>query len=81
MLTKRVSELAPGWNGIGITPIGTMLEGIMMGMQATGEFGDEIDMATQIMRGVVADMKRLGIGSIIQASYCDDSGYTSTFRW
>ena len=81
MLTKRVSELAPGWSGIGITPIGTMLEGIMMSMQATGEFGDEIDMATQIMRGVTADMKRLGIGSIIQASYCDDSGITTTFRW
>jgi hypothetical protein len=81
ILTKRVSGLAPGWNGIGITPIGTILEGLVMGMQATGEFGNEIDMATQITRGVVADMKRLGIGSIISAAYCDDSGYTNTFRW
>lgn len=80
VLAKRATELAPGWNGIGITPIGAVLEGAMAGMQASGRFGD-MDMATQMMRGVVSDMNRLGIGSVLQASYCDDQGFTARFRW
>jgi hypothetical protein len=81
ILTKHASELAPGWNSFAITPIGTMLEGVMLGIQASGAVGEEMDMVTQVVRGVIGDMKRLGIGSIVQTSYCDDNGFTSRFRW
>ena len=81
ILAKRAGTLAPGWNGIAITPIGAIIEGAMMGLQASGQFGEEMDMVTQVVRGVVADMKRLGIGSIVQASYCDDNGFTASLRW
>jgi hypothetical protein len=81
MLSKRASALAPGWNSASITPIDALLEGALSGMQATGEFGDDFDGAAQLMHAVIDDMKRLGIGSIVQAGYCDDNGYTVTFRW
>tara|TARA_R110002072_G_scaffold109160_1_gene236279 strand:- start:44149 stop:45864 length:1716 start_codon:yes stop_codon:yes gene_type:complete len=81
ILAKRAGTLAPGWNGIAITPIGAIIEGAMMGLQASGQFGEEMDMVTQVVRGVVADMKRLGIGSMVQASYCDDNGFTASLRW
>lgn len=81
VLVKRAGGLAPGWNSIGIAPIGTMLEGALAAMQASGQGGDQMDMVTQVVRGVVADMKRLGIGSMISASYCDDNGFTTSIRW
>ncbi|MFT4843453.1 MAG: hypothetical protein ACI8UD_002493 [Planctomycetota bacterium] len=81
VLTKRAGSFAPGWNSIGISPIGAMLEGAMAAIKASGQIDGEMEMAMGIVRGVVADMKRLGIGSMIQASYCDDNGFTSTFRW
>jgi hypothetical protein len=81
ILTKSAGALRPGWNSIGITPIGTMFEGVLMGLQASGQFGQEMDMVGGIVRGVIGDMKRLGIGSMVQASYCDENGFSSTFRW
>ena len=81
IVQKHGNEFPPGWNGIALTPLGTMLEGIISGLQATGEFGDSMDMAAQVIKGVVNDMDRLGIASILQASYCDDTGIKQQFRW
>lgn len=81
ILAKRGAALAPGWNSIGVSPIGAMLQGALMGLQATRQLDDQMEMITAIVGGVVADMKRLGIDSMVQASYCDDSGFTTSFRW
>jgi len=81
ILKKRGANLAPGWNSVGVSPIGAILESAMLGLQATRQFGPEMDQVAQVVRGVVADMNRLGVGSIVQASYCDDNGFVSSFRW
>lgn len=81
IVAKHANKFPAGWSGIGFTPIGAMLEGVIGGMQATGQFGSEMDMAAQVVKGVVGDMDRLGISSILQVSYCDDSGITQHFRW
>lgn len=79
-LAAKAAGLKPGWNSIGITPVGSMIQGVMMGLEASGEFG-EMEMVKQIVNGVLGDMKRLGINSMVQASYCDETGFTSSFRW
>ena len=81
IIAKRGAEFAPGWNSIGLTPIGAMLEGAITGLQASGQFGEEMDTISQVVRGVVADMKRIGVSSMLQSSYCDDNGLTTSFRW
>lgn len=81
IVVKHGNSLPAGWSSIAFTPIGAILEGAISGMQATGQFGEEMDMAAQVVKGVVADMGRLGIGSILQASYINDKGVKASFRW
>jgi len=81
IVAKHANNFPAGWNGIGYTPIGAILEGVIGGMQASGQFGPEMDMAAQVVKGVVADMDRLGIGSILQVNYSDGTGITQRFRW
>ncbi len=81
IVQKHGNSLPAGWNGIAFTPIGAIFEGVISGLQATGQFGDEMDMAAQVVKGVVGDMDRLGIGSILQASYINDQGIRASVRW
>lgn len=81
IVKKHANSFPAGWSGIGYTPIGAIFEGVVGGLQATGQFGEEMDMVAGVVKGVVADMNRLGISSILAVSYCDETGITQHMRW
>ncbi len=92
ILTKLANKLPENWNSISVMNIGTTLDGVMttlqMAMEANPDMsdmseimGDEIDMMTGMVRSIIADMNRLGLSSIVQASSCDDTGLHLKMRW
>ena len=87
LLTQHINELPPGWNSVGITPITAILEGVAAGFEAASQLepnnplSEAFEGVQQIMRTITADMKRLGIDSLIQTSRCDDNGFTGSWRW
>ncbi len=81
VVRQHTAAMAPGWNGIAVTPVAATFEGIVAALQASGEFGEEMDMVAQVVRAVGQDIRRLGIDSMVSATYVDDRRLVSRFRW
>jgi len=81
VVQKYGDAFPPGWSGIGAMPIGAILTGRIAGLQATGEFGSELDMFAGVINMMVQDMDRLNLSSILRTSYCDDESMRFMIRW
>jgi len=81
IVQTHASDFPSGWTGFSATQPAAILEGVVAALQASGEFGSEIDMVAQITKGIVKDMDILGINSLLQASYADEDGMKIIMRW
>jgi hypothetical protein len=77
----HVDAMPGGWNSLSVSPMAATLQGIATGIAAAGDLDEEAAMVAQVCRGLGSDMKRLGIGTMVGATYPTTSGWLSRIRW
>jgi len=82
-----LATVPTGWHSIQATSISGLM-GVMTGaMEAAmmqsmgGEVPDEVEMVMQMLSGLGADMKRLGIETMLATSYSSANAFRSVMRW
>ena len=78
---EHLAAMPAGWNGISVMPLAPLLEGIVMALEASDEFGEEMAVVGPILKGLAGDMKRLGIDQLVSTTYVDDGSMVGRFRW
>lgn len=81
-VATEIAALPGGWNGVSTTPVAVMLQAIATGFEAGAEnLGDEAKMVADVMRGIGSELGRLGIATMVSATYVDEKGLAARFRW
>jgi len=78
---QRVADMQAGWCGLSVTPLANTFGMLADLAQQSPDLDDEGRMFASMLGGLCKDMQRLGIGSMVSATYASDSGLTSRFRW
>jgi len=82
---KRLQGLPPGWSGIGVTPLDSMLRGISnMGAKMAEQqqqLPDQAAMLFGVLGGVAGDLKQLGLADMLGAVYTTKNSYMARVRW
>ncbi|MEZ6035983.1 MAG: hypothetical protein R3F29_00790 [Planctomycetota bacterium] len=81
VVRKHAEGMPAGWNGIGATPIASMMRMMSTAMAMNPNVGEELEMASMVMNGLAAELTRLGLGSMTSATYVDQNGITARMRW
>lgn len=81
-VATEIAALPGGWNGVSTTPVAVMFQAIATGFEAGSEnLGDEAKVVAEVMRGIGGELRRLGIATMVSATYVDEKGLASRFRW
>ncbi|MBX3462964.1 MAG: hypothetical protein KF830_07320 [Planctomycetes bacterium] len=88
---KHVQSLPAGWSGLSVTPVGQVLDGLGAVVEAMasaqGLDFDEVDEEDEelgaflALRAVAADIRRLGIDHLVQATYTTKRSLRVHMRW
>lgn len=81
-ISKHANKIPAGWNGIGVTPIGSLMEGIgsMMEEVAPGEMPPEAEMVLQVMGMIGKEMKAVGLDDAVQFTWATKGGIRTITR-
>lgn len=81
-LARHVDDVPAGWNGIGITPMATVMTqvGEMMAEAPPGELPPQMETLLKTMGMIGAEMKRAGVDDAVQFSYTSSTGIRTITR-
>lgn len=82
---KRLQRLPAGWNGVQVTPMTAVLQGIQLGLTAAAQADPDVPpqmrMVAQVIGAVAQDLRRLNLDTMVGASWCGPNSYTARVLW
>jgi hypothetical protein len=81
-ITKRFADLPAGWSGIGVLPILDLARKMAtLASAAAPDASPQLTDAVAIVRSVCDELKALGLGDLVSASYASREGVRTIYRW